>query len=471
MKTMIKKITSLPHQGSLVILPDGSGTLPVVLQAEEQKAWSVKAEKPASLIIQRLPHLLMLFTPDFGKPSPRVHEAYRKAGAQWLDSVKSEKIAQFTVAGYGEASHLLAFVEGFLLAGYTFHKYKKEREDFMPSEVFILHDQVSENQIKELIILTEAVWWARDLVNEPLSHLTATGLSEEITKKGEEAGFSVEVFHRQKIEALKMGGLLAVNRGSIDPPTFTVMEWKPGNAINERPVVLAGKGVVYDTGGLSLKPTLKSMDYMKSDMAGAAAVAASIYAAARSALPVYLVGLVPATDNRPDGNAFVPGDVITTMDGTTIEVLNTDAEGRLLLADALSYAKKYDPELVIDLATLTGAASIIAGSQGIIAMGTVPDFLQKLKFSGEEVYERLVELPLWEEYANGLKSDIADMTNTGGREGQTIVAGKFLEHFTSYPWIHLDIAGTAFLFERDGWRTKGATGSGIRLLYNFLKKF
>ena len=268
-----------------------------------------------------------------------------------------------------------------------------------------------------------------------------------------------------------MGGLLAVNKGSIDPPTFTVLEWKPENAVNSRPIVLAGKGIVYDTGGLSLKPTSKSMDYMKSDMAGAAAVAATLYAASLNHLPVHLIGLIPATDNRPDGNAFVPGDIITMFDGTTVEVMNTDAEGRLLLGDALSYAKKYDPLLVIDLATLTGAASIIAGNQGIIAMGNTPENMEKLKSAGNTVYERIVELPLWEEFGESLKSDIADMSNLGGREGQTIVAGKFLEHFTDYPWIHLDIAGTAWLFEKESWKPRGGTGSGIRLLYNFLKKF
>jgi leucyl aminopeptidase len=358
-----------------------------------------------------------------------------------------------------------------LLSGYSFSKYKKEKDDFMPEFLNIVHERIEQEQLDELTSVVKAVWWARDLVNEPLSYLTAVQLAEEISTKGDEAGFSVEVFHKQKIESLKMGGLLAVNKGSIDPPTFTVLEWKPENATNTKPIVLAGKGVVYDTGGLSLKPTPKSMDYMKSDMAGAAAVAAVIYVAALSKLPVYLVGLIPATDNRPDGNAYVPGDVITMFDGTTVEVLNTDAEGRLLLADALSYAKKYNPELVIDLATLTGAAPIISGTHGMVAMGNTPENLEQLKTSGEEVFERLVEMPLWEEFGQSLKSDIADLSNLGGREGQTIVAGKFLEHFTDYPWIHLDIAGTAWLFEKDGWRPKGGTGSGVRLLYNFLKKF
>jgi leucyl aminopeptidase len=247
------------------------------------------------------------------------------------------------------------------------------------------------------------------------------------------------------------------------------MEWKPENPVNSQPIVLVGKGIVFDTGGLSLKPTPKSMDFMKSDMAGAAAVGAVLYAAARSKLPVHLVGLVPATDNRPDGNALAPGDIITISDGTTVEVLNTDAEGRLILADALCYAKKYNPLLVIDLATLTGAASIIGGTQGIIALSNKPELLHQLMESGKHVYERLIELPLWEEFGTSLKSDVADMTNLGGKDGQTIVAAKFLEHFTDYPWIHLDIAGTAFIFEKEGYKSKGGTGNGVRLLFDFLK--
>jgi leucyl aminopeptidase len=203
-------------------------------------------------------------------------------------------------------------------------------------------------------------------------------------KMGKEAGFTVEVFNRKKIEALRMGGLLAVNKGSIDPPTFNILEWKPENALNEKPVVLVGKGVVFDTGGLSLKPTAKSMDYMKCDMAGGAVVAATLYAVAKNKLPLHVVGLVPATDNRPDGNAYVPGDVITMFDGTTVEIKNTDAEGRLLLADALSYAKKYNPGLVIDVATLTGSAEIISGSQALVAMGNSPENLQNLKQIGDE---------------------------------------------------------------------------------------
>jgi leucyl aminopeptidase len=471
METTLNRISAIPETGSLAFLTPEDGSIPFRLSLEELALWEKRPDRKGQVLIQRLPHLLFLVEPDYAKERHLVLESCRKAGARWMDHVKGEKITELTIAGSTEAEHILAFTEGFLLAGYSFQRHRKKKDDFMPQTIKMVHPGISEEQLRELWVVVKAAWWARDLVNEPLSHLTAADLAGEIAAKGEEAGFSVEIFNKRKIESLKMGGLLAVNKGSIDPPTFTVLEWKPENAINNRPIVLAGKGIVYDTGGLSLKPTPKSMDYMKSDMAGAAAVAATIYAASLNHLPVHLVGLIPATDNRPDGNAFVPGDIITMFDGTTIEVMNTDAEGRLLLGDALSYARKYDPQLVIDLATLTGAASIIAGSHGIIAMGNTPGNMDKLKSAGNEVYERIVELPLWEEFGDSLKSDIADMSNLGGREGQTIVAGKFLEHFTDYPWIHLDIAGTAWLFEKESWKPRGGTGSGIRLLYNFLKKF
>jgi leucyl aminopeptidase len=288
---------------------------------------------------------------------------------------------------------------------------------------------------------------------------------------GSDAGFSVETFNKKKIEALRMGGLLAVNKGSIDPPTFNILEWKPEDAVNEKPVVLVGKGVVYDTGGLSLKPTAKSMDYMKSDMAGGAVVAATLYAVAKNKLPVHVIGLIPATDNRPDGNAYVPGDIITMYDGTTVEIKNTDAEGRLLLADALSYAKKFNPKLVIDVATLTGSAELITGPHALLSMGNSPENLERLKLSGEETFERVVELPLWEEFAKPLKSSIADLNNLGAREGQTSIAGKFLEHFTGYPWLHLDAAGVAYLHEKIAYRPEGGNDFGTRLLCHFLKKF
>ena len=248
------------------------------------------------------------------------------------------------------------------------------------------------------------------------------------------------------------------------------MEHKPDGATNSKPIVLVGKGVVYDTGGLSLKPS-NFMDTMKSDMGGAAAVLGAMSAIAEAQLPLHIIGLVPATDNRPGGNAVTPGDVITISDGTTVEVLNTDAEGRLILADALVYAKRYNPELVIDLATLTGAAARAIGRYAIVGMGNAPSTeMSALQESGHLTRERVVEFPFWDEYKDLLKSPIADLKNIGGAEGGAITAGKFLEHFTDYPYIHLDIAGPAFLSKRVGYQVEGGTGIGVRLLFDFLSK-
>ncbi|MBN1650894.1 MAG: leucyl aminopeptidase [Bacteroidales bacterium] len=370
------------------------------------------------------------------------------------------------------ADESLAFAEGLALGNYQFNKYKTtEKEKFNTLQSILLKNELLKNaQIDELNNLTEATLTARTLVNEPVNYLNAPQLAKEIEMMAKDAGAKVEVFGKSKIEALKMGGLLAVNKGSIDPPTFTIVQWKPENAVNQKPIIFVGKGVVYDTGGLNIK-TGDFMNNMKSDMGGAAAVAGSLFAIAKAKLPLYVIGLVPATDNRLNNNAYVTGDVIKMFNGMTVEVLNTDAEGRMILADALAYAQKYEPELVIDLATLTGAAARAIGKYGIVAMGSKnEDFLSDLKMSGEQTGERLVEFPFWEEYEEQLKSDIADMTNLGGAEGGAITAGKFLEKFTKYPYIHLDIAGPALVEKRFNYRGVGGTGVGVRLLFDFAKK-
>lgn len=380
-----------------------------------------------------------------------------------------EKIEDITVVDCCKnLSESLAFVEGLALSNYQFLKYFNDKKVHSLKSIG-LHFDGSEKDIQHLQSVVEGTYVARNLINEPFSYLTAPQYSKEIEALGMESGFSVEVYQKSKIEALKMGGLLAVNKGSIDPPTFNIMEWKAEGATNKNPIVLVGKGIVYDTGGLSLKPTPNSMDIMKCDMGGSAAVVGTMYAIAKAKLNIHVVGLVPATDNRPSGNAYAPGDVITMHDGSTVEVLNTDAEGRLILADALSYAKKYNPEIVIDLATLTGAAARAIGKQGIVAMGNDQQTLSDLKESGHRVHERLAEFPFWEEYKEDLKSTIADLKNLGGDEAGAITAGKFLEHFTDYPYTHLDIAGPAFTQSSFNYRGQGGTGVGVRLLFDFLK--
>ena len=401
----------------------------------------------------------------------RLEDARKLAHALYrtIDDLDIRKLLVVNEGVMGE--ECVAFAEGLALSGYGFDKYKTlEKAKQHPLEEISLHDhQLTDDEVLKLDNLVKAVYWTRDLVNEPLSYLTAVQLSLEVENMGREAGFAVEVFNKKKIESLKMGGLLAVNKGSIDPPTFSVLTYKPDNPVNKNPIVLVGKGVVYDTGGLSLKPTHDSMDYMKCDMGGAAAVAGAMYAAAKNELPLYIVGLIPATDNRPDGNAYVPGDVVSMYDGTTVEVLNTDAEGRMILADALSYAKQYHPELVIELSTLTGSAHMAIDKYGIVGMGNAPrEIMDRLIESGDYTAERIAEFPFWDEYKEQLKSEIADLKNIGGRYGGAITAGKFLEHFTDYPYIHLDIAGPSFNKLPYNYRGKGGSGVGVRILYHFL---
>ena len=423
--------------------------------------------------INRLGKWFFVIRMDKGKTTVKKLEKFRKTGDSLLGAINDNKLSAVSIFDLsGKPAETLALAEGLVLGNYRFLKYLKDAAEKEPSlkSVEIISKQIKNEAVERLNIVCEAVYRCRSLVNEPLSSLNAEKLASEFTEMGEQSGVKVEVFTKNRIEAMRMGGLLAVNRGSIDPPTFTIMEYKPEKPVNKQPVVFVGKGVVYDTGGLSLKPST-SMDTMKSDMAGAAAVATAIYAIAKAKLPIHVISLVPATDNRPDGNATVPGDIITMMDGTTVEVMNTDAEGRLILADALTYAKNYNPMLVIDLATLTGAAVAALGTIGIAGMhAKAGKYFDLLHESGTQVHERIAEFPMWDDYSDLIKSDIADLKNIGGRYAGTITAAKFLQHFTSYPWIHLDIAGPSFLDKKDSYRSAGGTGTGVRLLFNMAAK-
>ncbi len=475
MNLIIKKALRKPTAADAVYLIKSTGDLNNIKLTEQERDYIKKKhrEKKNVIAVNRFKNIILIvYGHHPGSRSSR-YEHYRKCGDDAREILNNEKVERAVVQVVNASKReTLAFTEGMALGNYTFDRYftkdKNKRTNTLVNIDVYSHD-ISDDDLENLQTLIQAVYKARDLVNTPVADLNAEGLANEFVKMGKEAGFKVEVFNKKKIESLKMGGLLAVNRGSVDPPTFTVMEWKPANAKNEKPVVLVGKGVVYDTGGLSLKPS-NYMDTMKSDMAGAAAVGAAIYAIAKQELPVHVIGLVPATDNRPDGNAYTPGDIITMFDGTTVEVLNTDAEGRMILADALAYAKKYDPELVIDIATLTGAAARAIGPNAIVGMHSKAEpYFELLQKSGKLTHERIVEFPLWDEYKEQLKSEIADLKNIGGAEAGAITAGKFLEHFTAYPYVHLDIAGPSFLTKRMSYNTTGGTGVGVRLFFEFVK--
>ncbi len=410
---------------------------------------------------------------DAGEDIYKTKEKLRRQAGDLYTDLKENKHKEVLIIDLcNNAEFTLAYIEGLGLSHYQFLKYvsKKDEKKNILQEIKVLSSKITNEQIDELNIILQAVYLTRDLVNEPVASLNAEQLAEEFEKIGALAGFDVEIFNHKKIESLKMNGLLTVNKGSIDPPTFSVLTWKPSNAVNKKPFILVGKGVVYDTGGMNLKPG-NYLDNMKSDMAGAASVAGTMYALAKAKMPVYTIALIPATDNRTNGNAYVPDDVIKMNNGVTVEIKNTDAEGRLILADALSFARQYNPSLVIDIATLTGSAAHAIGDSGVVAMSNLKEekcqLLEQLKISGNNVYERIVEFPLWEEYDEMLKSDIADIKNIGGKEAGAITAAKFLQRFVDYPWIHLDIAGSAFLTKRDNYRSIGGTGVGVRLFFDF----
>lgn len=475
--TVLKKSPALKGKENLVVLGTKKTNFSKhgLSPAESNFVLSQAEANPQKFIlVNQINRMIFIQLVEEKKSKNALAELCRKAGAAITAQCNDLHLISVTIVdATGNPSAALALAEGMALANYQFLKYRKDKakETNSLKEILLNVPRLNPRDIDHTRILVDAVYRTRTLVNEPVSFLNAVQLSKEFEAMGKAGGFRVEVLNKSKIEALKMGGLLAVNLGSVDPPTFTIMEYKPKRARNKKPIVLVGKGVVYDTGGLSLKPTANSMDMMKCDMAGSAAVAGAMYALAKAKLPVHVIALAPATDNRPGGNAYVPGDVITMMSGLTVEMLNADAEGRMILADALHYAKRYDPELVLEFSTLTGAAKAAVGGFGLVCMGTASEGIKnKLKDAGETVYERLAEFPFWEEYDELIKSDLAEIKNIGGPEGGAITAGKFLSRFTDYPFMHFDIAGPAFLTARDSWRGKGGTGVGVRLLFEFLKR-
>lgn len=476
MKPVIKKISKIPA-GNSVVMITGSLVIPEVLGlSHEEKAYAGKqlAAKEEYVFINSYNRFTFIVKLKENQNNYKVREELRRTAYKMRALLKKCNLSELVITSDSCYKGAVEdFAEGLILSFYSFSKYmtkeeKSENRKF-PSSL-LLHTDSADNEINWLANITDAAYYTRDLINEPVNHLNAVVLGEEIRKKGESAGLKVEVLTKGKIEALKMGGLLAVNKGSVDPPVFCILEWKPENCVNTKPIVLVGKGVVYDTGGLNIK-TGDFMAGMKGDMAGAAIVSAVMYTIAKSEIPVHVIGLIPSTDNRPGGNAYTQGDIITMYNRMTVEIGNTDAEGRMILADAISYASKYKPELIIDIATLTGSAAMTFSNQAI-AMMTNADrkYADLLKECGNDVYERIGELPLWEEYGELLKSDVADLKNIGGREAGAIIAGKFLENFAEYPLIHLDIAGTEMLKKDDFYRVKNGPGSGLRLLSAFLRR-
>jgi leucyl aminopeptidase len=476
MKPKVEKISQISPDQSVVCII-GNVNIPERLtlsKSEKEYAQKQLDAKEEYVFINSYNKCIYLVRIKEGTSHHKVREELRRTSYNLRKLIKANNHSELVVTAenaYDEA--VLDFTEGLLLSFYSFEKYKTREEEGVKQnypEKLLLHGNLADSEIIWLVELINAVYFTRDLINEPVNHLNATALAGEIKKIGDSAGFKVEVLTKGKIEALKMGGLLAVNKGSVDPPVFCILEWKPDNCLNKNPIVLIGKGIVYDTGGLNIK-TGDFMDGMKGDMAGAATVTGVLHTIASNSIPLHIIGLIPSTDNRPGGNAYTQGDIITMYNKLTVEIGNTDAEGRLILADAISYASKYAPELIIDIATLTGSAAMTFGNQAIAVMTNADrKFINLLDECGKDVYERIAELPFWDEYGELLKSDVADLKNIGGRAAGAIIAGKFLEKFAEYPLIHMDIAGTEMLKKDDYYRLKNGPASGLRLLATFLKR-
>ncbi|HSO05796.1 MAG TPA: leucyl aminopeptidase [Pelomicrobium sp.] len=320
-----------------------------------------------------------------------------------------------------------------------------------------------EEGLRRGLALAHGIGLAKDLGNLPSNICTPAYLAEQAVGMAKAYGLKAHVLDQKDMEKLRMGALLAVARGSREPAKLIVLEYH-GAPRKRKPVVLVGKGVTFDTGGISLKPAAE-MDEMKFDMCGAASVLGTLKAVAELRLPLNVVGIIPATENMPGGNATKPGDVVTSLSGQTIEILNTDAEGRLILCDALTYAERYDPEVVVDIATLTGACVIALGHVATGLFSNDDALARELLKAGEHAFDRAWQLPLWDDYQEQLKTNFADMANIGGRPAGSVTAACFLSRFTRrYKWAHLDIAGTAWKSGKD----KGASGRPVPLLTQFL---
>ncbi|MFC2010477.1 leucyl aminopeptidase [Chloroflexota bacterium] len=377
------------------------------------------------------------------------------------------------VAGITTESSAQALTEGTLLGLYTFRRHiTKEPEHGEIKQLDIVDANQSrvsglEKGIEKGRILAEATNLARDMVNEPSNYMTPTDMAEMATKLAGTYGLEVTVLEREQMQKLGMGALLGVAQASQQPPKFIVLNYRGGKS-GEIDIALLGKGITFDTGGISIKPA-SGMEEMKDDMSGGASVMAAMSAIARLKPGINVMAVVPATENMPSGGALKPGDVVTAMGGKTIEVVNTDAEGRLTLADAVGYAREHKAKLIVDVATLTGAMRAALGDICTGAFGNDQDLVDKIIAAGAEAGERIWQLPMYEEYKEQNKSQVADIKNVGGRYAGSITAAKFIEEFVGdTSWVHLDIAGTNWSDKERNFTVKGATGVPVRTLVNLV---
>ena len=447
--------------------------------AAETGDFAGKKGETTILYVQRngKPHRYVLV--GLGERKNVSTEQYRRAAGQAAKrarSLKAQSLAIFLPSQSADFQKVAsAIAEGAFLSLYKFDRYVSKKEEntanlgsiTICSESRIEAGKV-ERGLNRTQVLCEATILARDLANSPGNEIYPGTLADAAAASAQRSGFKATVLDEREIKDLGMGGVIGVSQGSARPPRFIILEYGDPK---KRPIILVGKGVTFDSGGISIKPSA-GMAEMKMDMSGAAAVIGAFEAVARLKLPVHVVGLIPAVENMPSGSSLRPGDIVRHFNGKTSEVDNTDAEGRLILADALGYAERYKPAAVIDLATLTGACVVALGHHASGMLGNDASLMKKLEAAGEATYERVWQLPLFDEYEKLIKSDVADVKNTGGRWAGTITAAMFLKKFIgSYKWVHLDIAGTAILEENGDYTQKGASGVGVRLLTEFLTRW
>jgi leucyl aminopeptidase len=447
------------------------------------KRGDFKAKPGALHLLYPAGHLAAerLLLTGLGKRGDFTLNRLRQAMGKAAPALRAAGASDLTVAvdGFSQDSDDIgqAIAEGSLLGLYRFLKYKTNDEKCREKNIqriTVLTETASSvhalrNGVKAGEVIAEATSMVRDMVSSPAADMTPGIIAAKARDMAQQHGIKIQVLERQQMEKLGMGALLGVASGSVQAPKFIIVEYRRGG---KKPfIALVGKTITFDSGGISIKPA-ENMDKMKDDMSGGAAVLGAIHAAAALKLPLNIVGLLPATENMPSGGALRPGDVLRTMSGQTIEIINTDAEGRLILSDAISYACRYKPALIVDIATLTGACTIALGQEAIGMLGTDETYKQKIREAGFKTGERVWELPLWEEYYELIKSDIADMKNVGGRAGGVITAAALLSKFVqNYPWVHLDIASTAWSEKERPYTPKGATGVGVRLLTQFLRDY
>ncbi len=413
-----------------------------------------------------------------GKEEELNLEIIRKTVAEACRSLEQKNVDTITIQAFRSDkittdSLSQAITEGALLGTYSFRRHvTKEAEHGSIKQLTLLAN--NENLISEIEsgcmkgqIIADAAIKARDMVNEPANFMTPSDMATLARQTGEDTGLEVEILDKEAMQKLGMGALLGVARGSEQPPKFIIMKYT-GRETSDIDIALIGKAITFDSGGISIKPSA-GMAEMKDDMSGGAAVIAAMGAVARLKPKINILGLIPATENLPSGNALKPGDVITQMEGKTIEIISTDAEGRLALSDAIGYARKQGVKQIVDIATLTGAMQVALGDVCSGAFANNQELVHKIIVAGEEAGERVWQMPMYDEYKEQNKSDVADIKNTGGRLAGSITAAQFLGEFVGdIPWVHLDIAGTAYTDKTKGYKIKGATGVPVRTLVNLV---